>query len=200
MMRLKIILGVSVLVALAGGCSSNSGSGEEVASGAPSIVPSPTATKPPKLPLSESRLAGKYQVKLYVTSNSFDSKPLQAQLFRFLPKCDEGACDVTITGAMAFGQGLEDRQSAGADKRFDIRLVNLGRGYQGTKVGYWASCGDEPDKDRWTFAIKVDKARYVGDAWTVVRWSGTWTRRADFGNVCLPGHLRAVIRGTRATG
>jgi hypothetical protein len=199
-MRLRLVLGVTVLVALAG-CSSNSGSGEAATSGGPSInLSSPTPTKP-KLALSESRLAGKYEVKLYVTSNSFDSKPLRAQVFRFLPKCNEGACDVTMTGAMDFGQGLEERQSAGAEKRFDIRLANLGRSYQGTKVGYWASCGDEPDKDRWTFAIKVDNARYIGDVWTVVRWSGTWTRRSDYSGPgdCLPGHLRAVIRGTLST-
>jgi hypothetical protein len=195
MMRLRLILGVTVLVTLAGGCSSNSGSAEEVISEVPPTASTSSLTKPPRLSVSETRLAGKYELKLYVTSNSFDSKPLQAQLFRFLPKCDEGACDVTITGVMAFGQGLEDRQSAGAEKRFDIRLANLGRSYQGTKVGYWASCGDKPDKDRWTFSIRIDQARYIDDVWMVTRWSGTWTRRANFQSDCLPGHLRAVIRG-----
>jgi hypothetical protein len=100
---------------------------------------------------------------------------------------------------MDFGFGLEDRQSAGAEKRFDIRLANLGRSYQGTKVGYWASCGNEPDKDRWSFVVRVDKAKYVDDVWTVVRWSGTWTRRADFAGACQVGRLRAVIRGTLQT-
>jgi hypothetical protein len=107
---------------------------------------------------------------------------------------------VTLVGAMAFTQGLADRQAAGAAKRFDIRLALLGRRYGGTKVDFWASCGDEPDKDRWTFAINPDRARYVDDVWTVVRWSGTWSRSSPFssGN-CRPGHLRAVIRGTAAT-
>jgi hypothetical protein len=133
---------------------------------------------------------------VFVTANTFDSKPTQRQIFRFVPRCAEGACDASVVGAMAFGQGLEDRQSAGAEKRFNIRLANLGRSYRGTKVDYWASCSDEPDKDRWTFAIKIDKAKYVDDVWRVVRWSGTWTRSANFTAVCRPGHLSSVIRGT----
>jgi hypothetical protein len=146
--------------------------------------------------LTEARLAGKYDVKVFATSNSFDSKPAQSQVFRFIPKCDVGACDVTVAGSMAFGQGLADRQAAGAQKRFDIRLAGLGRSYRGTKVDFWASCEDEPDKDRWTFAIRVDKAKPIDDVWTVVRWSGTWSRVADFAGACRPGRLRAVIRGT----
>jgi hypothetical protein len=160
---------------------------------------SPSPTKLPRLPLSEARLDGKYDVKVFVTSNSFDSKPAPRQAFKFIPKCDEGACDVTLLGAMAFTHGLADRQSAGAEKRFDIRLALLGRRYGGTKVDFWASCGDEPDKDRWTFAIKPDRARYVDDVWTVVRWSGTWSRSANFNGDCLPGHLRSVIRGIPAS-
>jgi hypothetical protein len=106
---------------------------------------------------------------------------------------------VTLFGAMAFTQGLAHRQAAGAEKRFDIRLALLGRSYRGTKVDFWASCGDEPTKDRWTLAIKTDRARYVDDVWTVVRWSGTWSRSADFPSACSPSHLRSVIRGTPAT-
>lgn len=157
---------------------------------------SPSPTRLPKLPLTEARLTGKYDVKVFVTSNTFDSKPSRSQVFRFVPKCDQGACDVTLTGAMTFTQGLADRQAAGAEKRFEIRLANLGRSYRGTKVDYWASCGNEPDKDRWTFAIRVDKAKYIDDVWTVVRWSGTWTRSADFASACTPGRLHTVIRGT----
>lgn len=157
---------------------------------------SPSPTKLPKLPLSEARLTGKHDVKVFVTSNTFDSKPSRSQVFRFVPKCDQGACDVTLTGSMAFTQGLADRQAAGAEKRFEIRLANLGRSYRGTKVDYWASCGKEPDKDRWTLSIRVDRAKYINDVWTVVRWSGTWTRRADFASACTPGRLHAVIRGT----
>ena len=67
----------------------------------------------PRLSLSEARLDGKYDVKVFVTSNSFHSKPAPRQAFRFIPKCDEGACDVTLLGAMAFTQGLADRQAAG---------------------------------------------------------------------------------------
>lgn len=138
-------------------------------------------------------------MKVFVTSNSFDSKPAPRQAFRFIPKCDEGACDVTLVGAMAFTQGLADRQAAGAAKRFDIRLALLGRRYGGTKVDFWSECSGEPDKDRWTFAITPDRARYVDDVWTVVRWSGTLSRSANFAGACLPGHLRSVIPGTPAT-
>jgi hypothetical protein len=158
------IAAIAAFALIVTSCTSDGGT-EERATGtsAPAPAPSPTPSKPPKLPVSEARLGGKYDVKVFVTSNSFDSKPLKAQLFRFSPKCDQGACDVTVTGAMDFGFGLADRQSAGAEKRFEIRLANLGRSYQGTKIGYWASCQDEPDKDRWSFAIRVDKAMYVDD-------------------------------------
>ena len=81
----------------------------------------------PSLTLDEARLDGKYDVKVFVTSNSFDRKPAHRQVFKFIPKCDEGACDVTLFGAMAFTQGVADRQAAGAEKRFDIRLALLGR-------------------------------------------------------------------------
>jgi len=189
------VLGAVILtgVACTEGDQSTSGS-----SASPTAVmsPTPTPTPLPKLPLSEARLAGRYNVKLYVTANTFDSKPIQQQEFRFVPRCDQGACDASVIGTMEFGHGLADRQSAGAEKRFDIKLASLGRSYRGTKVGFWASCNDEPDKDRWTFAIKVDRAKYIDDAWMVVRWSGTWTRSAIFAGACLPGHLRSVIRGT----
>jgi hypothetical protein len=178
-------------------CTSDDQSEPSAAPEAPAA--SPTPSKLPRLPIAEARLSGKHDVKVYVTSNTFDSKPTPSQVFRFVPKCDQGVCDVTLTGAMSFGQGLTDRQAAGAEKRFEIRLANLGRSYGGTKVDYWASCGNEPDKDRWTFAIRVDKAKYIDDVWTVVRWSGTWTRLANFAGACTPGHLRAVIRGTLPT-
>lgn len=100
---------------------------------------------------------------------------------------------------MDFGQGLSDRQAAGAEKRFEIRLAHFGRTYRGTKIDFWASCGEEPNKDRWTFAIRVDKAKYIDDVWTVVRWSGTWTRAANPSVACRESRLRAVIRGTLPT-
>jgi hypothetical protein len=204
MMRQKATLAVGVLMSLLilTACSSNAepeGSASPPSTSPQTPAASPSPTKLPRLPLAEARLDGKYDVKAFVTSNSFDSKPAPRQVFKFQPKCDEGACDVTLIGAMDFTQGLADRQSAGAEKRFDIRLAQLGRRYGGTKVDFWASCGDEPDKDRWTFAITPDRAKYVDDVWTVVRWSGTWSRSGDFGGTCAPGHLRAVIRGTPST-
>jgi hypothetical protein len=198
----RVIFAVLLAALISTSCTSNeqpeTGASPEASTSPQAPAASPTPTELPRLPLAEARLGGKYDVKVFVTSNSFDSKPAPRQVFRFVPKCDEGACDVTLIGAMAFTQGLADRQGAGAEKRF-IRLALLGRSYRGTKVGFWASCGDEPDKDRWTFAIKADRARYVDDVWTVVRWSGTWSRAADFSGACKPGHLRAVIRGTPAT-
>jgi hypothetical protein len=88
----------------------------------PSALPeapaaSPTPSKLPRLPIAEARLVGKYDVKVFVTSNTFDSKPAPRQLFRFVPRCEVGACDVTLVGAMAFTQGwligkLREQQSA----------------------------------------------------------------------------------------
>lgn len=191
-------LGVVVLTGVACTGGDDDATAESPASPTAASSPSPSSSPSPlpKLPVAEARLAGKYNVKVFVTANTFDSKPMQRQVFRFVPRCAEGACDASVVGVMAFGQGLEDRQSAGAEKRFNIRMVTLGRSYRGTKVDYWASCNEEPDKDRWTLAIKIDKAKYIGDAWKVVRWSGTWTRNANFASNCLPGHLRSVIRGT----
>ena len=196
-MRGKSLVLVLVSSLLVAACSSKSG---PAASATRNLGgDSPSLTKLPKLPLPEARLQGIYLVKMYVTHNSFDSKPATNQKFRFEPKCNEGSCDVTLGGAMQFTQGLEDRQQAGAEKRFLLRLAKLGRDYAGTKVGYFASCGNKPDKDRWTFDIKVDKARYIDSMWTVVHWSGTWTRDSNFGGLCTPGRLKTVIRGTRTS-
>jgi hypothetical protein len=198
--RALLVLSLIVLV----GCSSGGGSSSmptpiaAAPSGELATTPSPSPSKLLKLPDSEGRLVGKYNVKVFVTSNTFDSRPSTQQLFHFQPKCQKGACDVTLTGAMGFSQGLSDRQHAGAEKRFEVRLANLGKSYGGYKTGYFASCGTEPDKDRWTFNIKVDASKYVGDTWTVARWSGIWTRSSDFGGACTPGHLHAVIRGSLA--
>jgi hypothetical protein len=196
-MKLTICV-VAALAALSlAACTSGSGSaGVTTSVPTPAVSVSPSPTTPPELPLTGARLAGTYAVKVYVTHNTFDSNPASTQKFRFEPKCDEGACDVMLSGVMEFGKGLADRQQAGAEKRFLIRMANLGRGYGGTKVGYFASCGNEPDKDRWTFDIKVDRAKYVDGVWTVTRWSGVWTRDSGFGGECRPGKLKAVIRGT----
>jgi hypothetical protein len=187
-----------MLIAVATTCTTTPSGESATPATTPTEAPSPSPTRLPRLPTAEARLDGRYEVRLFTTSNTFDSKPQQDQIFRFLPRCDEGACDVTISGAMEFGQGAADREAAGAEKRFDLRLANLGRTYRGTKVDYWASCGDEPDKDRWTFSIRIDKAKYLDEVWTVVRWSGTWTRQANFASLCRGGRLRAVIRGTVA--
>jgi len=125
------VLGALVLI---GGACTGGDESTSSPSASPTAVASPSPTPLPKLPLSEARLAGKFNVKHYVTANTFDSMPLQRQVFRFVPRCDEGACDASVVGAMAFGQGLEDRQSAGADTRFNIRLAGLGRSYRARRL------------------------------------------------------------------
>jgi hypothetical protein len=198
-------VGFLVIVLLAGtsGCTSDpqpTAASSPSQSLAPSVAsPTPSATKPPRLPITEARIEGKYQVRLYVTHNSFDSKPSSKQVFVFEPRCANGPCDVFVSGKMLFGQGLSDRQSAGAEKRFSIKLAGFGKNYEGTKVGFFAECNGQPDRDRWTFDIKIDKAKYVGDVWTVLKWSGIWTRAANFGGPCVPGKLKTVIRGTLQT-
>jgi hypothetical protein len=118
----RLVVGtVAVAALMAGAACTTSPSTESPSPAAPQEeAPTQSPTRPPRLPLAEGRLEGKYEVRLFTTSNSFDSKPLQDQLFRFLPRCDEGSCDVSITGRMGFGQGLEDREQAGAEKRFDL--------------------------------------------------------------------------------
>jgi hypothetical protein len=165
----------------------------------PTQAPSPTSpspTRPPKLPLVDARLEGTYEVKLFVTSNTFDSKPDRDQRWHATPKCPEGPCDSLLNSRVSFG-GDVDRQQAGATGKVDVRLLQSARRFLGTKVGFFASCVDQPDLDRWTWRIHVEAAKYVKDVWTVTRWSGTWTRNAEVGPPvpCSRGHLTAVIRG-----
>jgi hypothetical protein len=152
-----------------------------------SASPSP---KPPKPPLSEARLEGLHQARIFVTSSTFAGKGAQPpQIMHFRPKCAEGACDVVLSGTMRYGE------EPIADDHYIVRLINTGRSYQGTVTGFFARCNDNPDKDRWTFIIRLDKAQFVDGVWTATRWNGTWTRDADFGGACRPGKQRAVIRG-----
>jgi hypothetical protein len=194
----------ALVATLLAGCSGSESPGAATPSASAvegNSSPSATPTLE-ELPTSEGRLEGKYNVKLFTTSNTFDSKPAKNQAFRFEPKCGTGACDTALTGRMVFeGAGSEDRKQAGAEASFSVTLRSFGKKYEGFDTDFFASCGTEPDKDRWTFNLTVDKAVYVGEVWTAQKWSGTWTRAAlGSGGVCTPGRLKAVIRGTRKEG
>jgi hypothetical protein len=167
-----------------------------------SISPSPT--KLPKLPLDEARLQGKYNVKLFVRRSNFGSRPSKQQVFSFQPLCQQGSCDVNMRARIAFDPtpGGEQRQQAGANPKFTVKLRQLGKSYAGFTNGFFATCivngNAAAEKDRWSFNLRVATAKYIGDRWTVTRWEGTWTRSASFaGTACAPGHLAAVIRGSR---
>lgn len=203
-MRRALSGSIVALVVLVSACTSSSSSTVGAPSGTSSfpseLTPSPTATALPDLPPDEARLGGKYEVKVYVTSSNFASKPDLIQVFHFKPKCDSGACDVTLSGRIKFvGKGATDRRSAGATGDFVVKLAHLGKGYAGRVTDFFASCLDEPDKDTWEFKLSVDKAKYVGDVWAVQKWSGSWTRSVRSAGLCGTSHLRAVIRGTLQT-
>ena len=195
----------AVLVTLAACTSSSSAEdaasppGEESAStDSPSTTATPSST--PSLqeqPIQLARLSGTYNVKLYVTRSTYESKPDRQQVFKFAPKCDEGPCDAALSGNMSFGgAGADDRKSAGASNKFVVKLRTLGKKYEGFDSGYYGSCDGKPVKDRWTFAVSSERASYVDEVWTVTKWTGTWTRDSGSGGTCTPGYLKAVIRGS----
>jgi hypothetical protein len=102
---------------------------------------------------------------------------------------------------MQFDQtpGATQRQQAGAAHVAIVKLRQIGRSYAGYQTGLFAVCNGKADKDRWTFNIRVTKAKYVGDTWTAIKWEGTWTRSATFNtSLCSLSRLSAVIRGSLA--
>lgn len=204
-MRLRWVL-IAMLVLAGGACDAAdpvndapvpASEGEASASGTTSA--SPGASSSGMLEERAARLEGTYDVKLFVTANSYKSKPDPRQTWKFSPKCPDGACDTIATGIVHFqGKGASDRRQAGATGRFDVRLFQVRARYTGSVTDFLGSCGKKPKKDTWTFALRVDRAAEVDGAWTVTKWSGTWERLASFDPVCGAAKLKAVVRGSLA--
>ncbi len=62
-------------------------------------------------------------------------------------------------------------RQAGAEERFRVRLVQLGRSYGGVTSGFVAACESEPAKDRWTFKLRIEDGAFREGVWKVTRWS-----------------------------
>lgn len=205
---MPVLPGLILILSLLAACSGGRGGTEGITLPTGSVAPSPPSPSPSPSPLAlepqpirDARLSGQYEVRLFITDNTYASTPRKNQRrWTFEPRCASGACDVLLTGRILFNEGLEDRKKAGASGRFQVRLARFAKSYGGTLTDFFGSCGDVPVKDDWTFRIKVERAKYVGEEWLATRWSGTWTRGGDPGqvNACLPAKLRAVIRGVLA--
>ena len=113
------MVAVGIVTVLAGASCTSDTQPETEAAPPEATTASPSPTMLPRLPLSEARLDGKYDVKVFVTSNSFHSKPAPRQAFRFIPKCDEGACDVTLLGRDGLHAGIG--RSTGGGGREAVR-------------------------------------------------------------------------------
>jgi hypothetical protein len=161
------------------------------------VTTSPSPSTEPKPSLADVRLAGTYEVKLFVTSNSYSTEPSKKQQFKLKPKCKSGACDTYMTGTIRFGaHSTQIRHQSGTTSRFAVRLSHLGKGYAGRVVDFFGSCGSSPGKEPWTFSLKPTGERNVNGNWVVSAWAGTWTRSTPAGGGCSASHLRAVIRGS----
>jgi hypothetical protein len=194
------VLAISVVYLLLVACTSNNGSQPPSAQPptptASTIAPSPSPTKPPKPSLAAAPLGKIYDVKVIVTHTTFDSNPLSRQVFKFDPQCGKPVCNVYLL-SMAMKFTSSSGRTASLNK-VNVKMAKLNATYAGSTRGFYASCNDQPGKDTWEFRIKTSKVKYVAGRWVIDKWSGTWTRNAPFG-ACIPGHLRAVVRGTLQT-
>jgi hypothetical protein len=196
MSRVRLI---SVVCLVFVACVSNSASPPSPTLATVSIA-SPSAaqshTKPPKPSLSDAPLGRVYDVKIIVTHTTFDSNPLPSQVFKFDPQCSKTVCNVYLLNtSMKFTSNSQRTPSL---NKVNVKMAKLGASYAGSTKGFYATCNDQPSKDTWEFRIRADKVKYVEGRWLIDKWSGIWTRNAPFG-LCIPGRLRAVVRGSLHT-
>jgi hypothetical protein len=190
----SILVGLFVLAA----CSEQSPTPESApAPSEATTEPSPVTS--PDLPKDEARLEGDYKVKLFVRRSNFLSNPAKLQNWSIEPTCDKGTkCPVVLSGKVEFGSGpgSSKRAPSGAKNEFDVKLHGLGGRYGGSVTDFFASCGDAPCKDTWTFSMRVTEADYVGDTWIATEWEGSWSRFSPGNGVYRDSRLTAVVRGS----
>ena len=128
--------------------------------------PATIAVRTPSAPLALARLQGLYNVTL-ITESKFGYGKFSARHnsgWRFVPVCDEGACDVD----------WRDTSS----HELAARVDRMGASYEGSDSGRFnIQCDGHPLVSTLTFRLHVTRAKVVGDTWRAAALEGTLTQR-----------------------
>jgi hypothetical protein len=148
-------------------------------SGATAIVTTDRA------PLFSARLTGVYNVRFLRTSvygvNGIPEKSTQG--WRFLPACDEGACDVELRDIHWNGLAFT--------------LARAGAAYSGSDAVHgYLECSGTPSTTSYRVALHVTDASTMRDTWRVSTFEGTVTTYDSPQLGCRSSGITFSIKGT----
>jgi hypothetical protein len=145
--------------------------------------PATIAVRTPSAPLAFARLQGLYDVTL-ITESKFGYGTFSARHntgWRFVPVCDEGACDVD----------WRDTNS----HELAARLDRMGASYEGSDSGRFnIQCHGRPLVSTLTFRLHVTRAKVVGDAWRAAALEGHLTQREGAQLGCRAAGVDYTVR------
>jgi hypothetical protein len=145
--------------------------------------PATIAVRTPSAPLALARLQGLYDVTL-ITESKFGYGTFSARHntgWRFVPVCDEGACDVD----------WRDTNS----HELAARLDRMGASYEGSDSGRFnIQCHGRPLVSTLTFRLHVTRAKVVGDTWRAAALEGHLTQREGAQLGCRAAGVDYTVR------
>jgi hypothetical protein len=144
-----------------------------------------TSVKVPVPPLSSARLDGTFSVKFKTTSQSgyVGSLGKFTLGWKFTPKCDAGACNVTVKDL-----SIKDLKTL---------LTRKGVSYSGAdSAKFIGSCGGVADISALTIVVKVAEADIIGGEWRAIKLTGTVVESHPAVRGCVSGGAHFSITGT----
>jgi hypothetical protein len=143
-----------------------------------------TAATPPPPPLSEARLEGRWDVTLTFLEESYTNRKKGdrfTEIWEFVPRCDEGACDVRVE---LFYE---------AQKRTIIHRD--GRTYRGEGEAKLDRCQGVRIDTTIALKITVTEADFIGGAWRAIGFTGTNETDSPAALTCGAGHGVMRLQG-----
>ena len=145
--------------------------------------PTTIAVRTPSAPLALARVQGLYNVTL-TTDSKFGYGTFSARHntgWRFVPLCDEGACDVD----------WRDTNS----HELTARLDRTGASYEGSDSGRFnIQCNGHPLVSTLTIRLHVTRAKAVGDTWRAAALEGHVTQRETAQLGCRSAGVDYTVR------
>jgi hypothetical protein len=145
--------------------------------------PATIAVRTPSASLALAGLQGLYNVTL-ITESKFGYGTFSARHntgWRFVPVCDEGACDVD----------WRDTDS----HELTARLDRTGASYEGSDSGRFnIQCNGHPLVSTLTIRLHVTRAKVVGDTWRAAALEGHVTQRETAQLGCRSAGVDYTVR------
>jgi hypothetical protein len=145
--------------------------------------PATIAVRTPSAPLALARVQGLYDVTLITESKfGYGSFPARDNTgWRFVPVCDEGACDVDWRDTTSH--------------ELTARLDRTGASYEGSDSGRFnIECQGHPVVSALTFRLHVTRAKVVGETWRAAALEGHLTQREGAQLGCRPSGVDYTVR------